>query len=390
MTYVCYQGNDHDCGFAALKMLLANKVHNKSYLYIKKPAKKKDYSFYDLIKIAKSYGFRLSSFQMPVEDVRSIPNGTIVMIKENHMVFLKKVGKRKVTYVDPNIGKVTCSLREFEKRWSGYVIECINASDAREIESGKIRMTPVWMDVIHYVIIGVIFISLMSGFYLINDNSSIILTMIFLLLFAVTELVENWYIIKELKYFDKQFLGIYFSRRFNQNFSKYRSYLDYKTKYFIVSKLLVSDMILITVFSILLCINDYRNVFVFLILLLAKMLDNKLFSKREREDVKSIERIESRAFEDSETAIKELSDANNKASRLALSSSLKKVVYLFICLCLALGMMLVTNVVSTNFIIFHFGIYFLMSAAFENIILFFSNFRDRQIKRARFLDECDL
>ena len=62
MTYVCYQGNDHDCGFAALKMLLANKVHNKSYLYIKKPSKKKDYTFQDLIRIAKSYGFVLSSF----------------------------------------------------------------------------------------------------------------------------------------------------------------------------------------------------------------------------------------------------------------------------------------------------------------------------------------
>lgn len=390
MTYICYQGNDHDCGFAALKMLLANKVHDKSYLYIKKPSKKKDYSFYDLIKIARSYGFRLASFQMPIEDVRSIPNGTIAMINGNHMVFLKKIGKRKVTYIDPNVGKVTCSLCEFEERWSGYVIECVNASDAREIENRKIRMTPVWMDVVHYVIIGVIFVSLMSGFYLINDNSSIILTMVFLLLFAVAELVENWYIIKELKYFDNQFLGIYFSRRYNQNLNKYRCYLDYKTKYFIVSKLLVSNMILISVFSILLCINDYRNIFVFLILLLIRMLDNKLFSKREREDIRSIERIENSAFEDSEKTIEELSSANNKASRLALSSSMKKVIYLFICLCLALGMMLVTNVVSTNFIIFHFGIYFLMSTAFENVIMFFSNFRDRQIKKARFLDECDL
>lgn len=390
MTYVCYQGNDHDCGFAALKMLLANKVRNKSYLYIKKPAKKKDYTFYDLIKIAKSYGITLISFQMPVEDVRSIPNKSIVMLKGNHMVYIKRVTKRRITYFDSNAGKRTVSHSEFEKKWSGYLIECTNISSARDVNYKKERMTPVWMDVVHYLIIGIIFVSLMTGFYLIKDNTSIFLTMGFLLLFALAELVENWYILKELKYFDKRYLANFFSHKINQNQLKYRFYTDYKSKYFIVSKLLVSDMILILAFSILLCLNDYRNVFVFLILLLVKMLDNTLFSKKEKENVKEIEKLESFAFDDDETIFSQLNKANSIAGKVALSSSLKKVIYMFICLCFAVGMMLASNVVSTNFIIFHFGIYFLMSVAFENVITFFSNNRDRKIKRARFLDECDL
>ena len=49
MTYVCYQGNDRDCGFASLRMMMANKSRNKSYLYLEKPQKKKDYTFYDII-----------------------------------------------------------------------------------------------------------------------------------------------------------------------------------------------------------------------------------------------------------------------------------------------------------------------------------------------------
>lgn len=390
MTYICYQGNDHDCGFAALKMLLANKVKNKSYLYIKKPSKKKDYTFYDLIRIAKSYGITLISFNMPVEDVRSIPNKSLVTFKGNHMVYVAKVGKRTITYVDPGIGKLIVSHSEFEKLWNGYLIECTNIRDARQITNKKERMLPRWMGIVHYSIISVIFASLMVGFYLVKDNSSILITLGFLLLFALAELVENWYILKELKYFDKLYLEKYFSRRYNQNQIKYKEYVEYKSKYFIISKRLVSDLILISVFGILLCINDYRNVFVFLILLLVKMLDNKLFSKKEKENIKEIEGIEENAFSDSETIYYELNKANNIASRIALSSSLKKVIYLFVCLCLAVGMMIASGVVSTNFIIFHFGIYFFTSVAFENVITFFYNYRDRKIRQARFLDECDL
>ena len=390
MAYICYQGNDHDCGFAALKMLLADKAHNKSYLFIKKPKKKKDYTFYDLEKIARSYGFALSGFKIPTEDYRDIPKGSIVLFKNKHAVYLKKVGKHKVTYYDPAIGKTSIPNKAFEKKWSGYVLECVNAQKAKRIKLKEERMTPVWMDVIHYLMITVLFVSLMAGFYLINDSTNIIFTMAFLLLFAVTELVENWYILKELKYFDKKYLVSFFSRKNNQSIEKYRYYCDYKSRYFIVAKLLVSNMIMILVFSILLCINDYRNVFVFLILLLLKMIDNLLFSKKEKDKVKEIEGIEAVAFEDNTTLEHSLERANKLAGKVALDASYKKVMYMFICLCLSLGMMIATGVVSTNFIIFHFGIYFLMSQAIENIISFFSNSKERKSKKARFLDDCDL
>lgn len=390
MTYICYQGNDHDCGFAALRMLFANKTKNKSYLYIRKPLRRKSFTFYDLNMIGKAYGFRLLAYQMPVEDVKSIPNNTLIQLKGNHAVYLKKVTRRKVIYVDPNVGMLKVSHSEFEKLWTGCLIECSNLKNAEKVKTKKKRISPIWMDVIHYALIAIIFAALMAGLYLINDNSSIILTMVFLALFAVTELVENWYILKELKYFDYQYLERFFSHKRNQNLKKYNSYMDYKKNYFLNSKLLVSSMILISAFSILLCLNDYRNVFAFMILLLVRVLDNTLFSKREKESVKEIEQIEESAFSNPKTIVKNLTKANNMAGKFGLNSSLKKVVYMFVSLCLALGMMLASEIVSTNFIIFHFGIYFLMSEAFERIIAFFSNFRDRQIKQARFLDDCDL
>lgn len=390
MTYVCYQGNDHDCGFAALKMLLANRSNNKSYLYIKKPSKKKDYTFQDLIRIAKSYGFVLSSFYMPPEDVKCLSRCSIVQLKNNHAVFIIRVGKKKIAYFDPGEGKKCVSHSEFANIFSGYLIECTNSKDAREVDDQKERMINPWMDVFHYGIIATIFGLLMAGIYLIQDNSSIILTMAFLLGFAVAELVENWYILKELKYFDNKYLSIFFSRKYNQNMERYRFYTEYKSKYFIVSKLLLSSMIMITAFSVLLCLNDYRNVFVFLVLLLIRMLENILLSKKEKKDMNTIDGIEATMFDSKTTMLRSLGRANELSGKVALGLSLKKVAYLFICLCLSLGMMIVSGIVSTNFIIFHFGIYFLMSEALGNVVSFFSTSNDRKIKQARFLDLCDL
>ena len=174
MTYICYQGNDRDCGFASLKMLLANRMHDKRYLYIKKPSKKKDYTFYDLMNIAKSYGFGLSAYIMPVEDFKDIPRGTLVMLNESHLVYLKRVGKRHVTYLDPNIGKVRVKHSEFMRSWTGQVLECTNTKDAKECKAKKIKLMPLWMDFVYYGILSVVFASLLTGFYLIKISCGVL------------------------------------------------------------------------------------------------------------------------------------------------------------------------------------------------------------------------
>ena len=61
MKYFIYQGNDHDCAFAALKMLLAILAKDKSYLYIPKPTKRAYYDLYEIAQLSKSYGVELEA-----------------------------------------------------------------------------------------------------------------------------------------------------------------------------------------------------------------------------------------------------------------------------------------------------------------------------------------
>lgn len=390
MTYFCYQGNDRDCGFASLKMLLANKTKNKSYLYIEKPQKKKNYSFYDLINYAEKYGVKLFAAEYSKEMYKELPQPCLVLIDKTHLVYLKKIGKNFATVYDPYEGKRIIKTKEFLEMWTGKAVQCESCENAERIKLRKPRMTPLWMDILHYCIAALAFSSLMLGFYLIKDDSSIVVTMIFLLLFGLTELVENWYIIKEFKFFDNKYISKFFSLKKNQNYKKYSFYTNFKTKYFITSKLLISNLIIIGAFSILLCVNDYRNIFIFLILFLLKMLDNSLFSKSEKDDLEDIEKLEAVAFDANELVIRNITKANKIASRSALHSSLKKTIYLFLCLVISIGMMMMSKVTSTNFVIFHLGVYFLMSESFEHIIKYFSNRKDYHLKQAQFFDECDL
>lgn len=390
MTYICYQGNERDCGFAALKMLLANESKNKAYLNLPKPQKRKDYTYYDLIRYAARYGFMLNAYKLPNNDYMKIPKKSIVMLGHNHMVYVKSVHKRYVTILDPHYGKERMNANEFKNLWNGTLIKCVSSKHAIKVTYKKPRMVPVWMDVIHYALIGVVFGSLLTGFYLIKDDSSIIVTMLFLLLFGIAELVENWYIVKELNFFDKTFIPKYFSRKKNKNYKNYMSYIDYKRNYFASSKRLVSSAVVILAFGTLLCINDYRNLFVVLILMLLKLLDNKLFSKGEKDGTRQISNIEAVAFDVDKMVVRNLSQANLLAGRVSLISSMKKVLYLFICLCFALMMMLVSGVVSSNFVIFHFGIYFIASESFEQLVDYFAGLKERQRRQAIFLDACDL
>ena len=59
MKYFIFQGNDHDCGFAALKMYLAILAKDRSYLYIPKPSKREYYDLFEIANLSKSYGVEL-------------------------------------------------------------------------------------------------------------------------------------------------------------------------------------------------------------------------------------------------------------------------------------------------------------------------------------------
>ncbi|MFA5481446.1 MAG: cysteine peptidase family C39 domain-containing protein, partial [Bacilli bacterium] len=111
MHYFVYQGNDYDCGFACLKMLLCHAHKTSHYLSLQKPVDKRGlYSYKDLIAIARSEGVILCAYT--VDDKKEIlayrkrPLLVALYTKMGnlHLVLLKKIGHQKVFIDDPQIG----------------------------------------------------------------------------------------------------------------------------------------------------------------------------------------------------------------------------------------------------------------------------------------------
>ena len=64
MENKCLQIVDGDCGFACLKMMLSYYHKDKNYLYLPQDLNKNNYSFLEIIDIAKKYNLFLKGYEI--------------------------------------------------------------------------------------------------------------------------------------------------------------------------------------------------------------------------------------------------------------------------------------------------------------------------------------
>ena len=109
MKYSCLQESSSDCGFCALKVLLANLNNDSNYLSLENK-KQGSYSMLDIKKLALEYKLELEGYK--VEDSSLLYTLTFPFIcqikrgKENHFVIVEKI-KKGIFYVfDPSIGSL--------------------------------------------------------------------------------------------------------------------------------------------------------------------------------------------------------------------------------------------------------------------------------------------
>ncbi len=85
---------------------------------------------YDLIKAANKYGFDGCGYNITIKDLyennKVYPLVAQVMYKNfSHFVVIYQVSAKNVLIMDPAKGKVTLKIDEFEKQWTGLILEFI-------------------------------------------------------------------------------------------------------------------------------------------------------------------------------------------------------------------------------------------------------------------------
>ena len=390
MKYFIYQGNDHDCGFAALKMYLAILAKDKSYLYIPKPSKRGHYTVGDLAEIANQYGVELV-LDTATKDYYDQLNGPVItLIDENHTVVVIKRNKRYITLYDPGRGKVKMRKDEFLRRWRTLIISTDHPDQVGKISKLRQYLMPPKIEVISNIISLLSAGLLITTFYLLNNKENFLFSLIFLCLFMLCQIIDRMMLYKLVHRFDLEFIPKFFSLDENCSREKYIEYGEYKKKFFNAKKQVIAEVLIAFCITFLLCFNDFRNVFALLTLILIKMLEIIVFARNENDRRNGIAEIESRAF-NSKDEFKEFAlEANVKADGSIFAHSIKEIFYIFACFLFAVAMMFISGNNGCNYVIFHFVMYYAGFNAYNTMINALSNKKEEQKAERRFFDQCNL
>ena len=390
MKYFIYQGNDHDCGFATLKMYLATIAKDKSYLYIPKPSKREHYSLEDLVNIASDYNVPLEACTCSKDYFDNLDAPSIVLIDDNHAVLIKRKYKHSVVLYDPGRGVVRMRREEFLRRWRNIILSSDNPELVKKLEKKRQHLLPLKLDILTNVIAILSAVSLIVTFYLLNKSENFLFSFIFLCLFVAGQIAEKAVLYKQVYTFDLEYIPRYFNYRQNCSKEKYLEYVNYKRQFFVKNRQQIASVLIAFMITFLLILNDYRNVFSLLVLVLIKLLEILVFSRNEQDTKNYITELESRSFKDPRAAKDLALQANVKADGHILYNSMKDIFYIFVSFGFAVIMMFITKNMGCNFVIFHFVMYFAGFNAYAHLLEGISSRKDSLKMERRFFDSCNL
>ena len=390
MKYFTYQGNDHDCGFAALKMFLANLAQDESYLYIPKPSKREFYNLDDLVNIANQYGLDVEACSCSKDYYDCLDEPSLTLIDNNHVVMVKKKNDKRIVLYDPDRGIIKIRKDEFLRRWRCIVLEANNPEGVVKINNINRRLLPQKLNILNCLVALISTGLLIAAFYLLNKSENFLFSLLFLFLFIGCQIAEKCILYKQVQTFDNEYIPKFFTAKKNCKREKYAEFSEYKRKFFTSNRqTLVSILIAFTI-TFLLCFNDFRNVFVLLALILIKLLDIIVFSRVEDDTRNRIAEIESQSYQDS-LMMKTLAlDAHSKANVHSFLLSIKEIFYIFIAFVFATVMMFITNNIGCNFVIFHFVMYYSGFLSYNQLLNNLSLRKENAKLQCRFFDSCNL
>lgn len=391
MHYFIYQGNDHDCAFAAVKMYLATLAKDKSYLHIPKPDSKREYyNLSDIAIISERYGVKLETYGCTKDGYDDFIVPCLSLIDENHVVMIKK---RKANYVllyDPGRGVVKMKKDEFLRRWRNVVMFTEDTSTIVKIDKIRRQILPPKLNFASSMLSLISAGLLIVAFYVLNKAENFLFSFMFLGLFVALQILEKLILYKQVYTFDKTYIPLYFDSKENCSKEKYILYNDYKSKFFTSSRHLIADVLIAFVITFLLCFNDFRNVFVLIALILLKILEVLLLSRKEQDTKNYIAELENTEFKTPELAKSLANKINTKADGHIFFTSLKEIFYIFVSFTFALAMMFITGNSGCNFVIFHFVMYYAGFNAYNLLLQSLSFRKENKQMEQRFFDSCKL
>lgn len=280
MKYFCLQTNNKGCGFACVKMILANAYNNPDYLYLEEDMTHGNYSMNELIKIADNEGVKLEGFEILELNKNTIKTpciGIIIKDKKRHFIYIYSLIKDVISYYDPSCGDVSMSLTAFSAiSENKYLL--ISKIDKKRSEFKKKNKIEIKFYLLSQYVIT--FIQCLSIFFLsFTENDWSINLFVSLLIFILSMFLQHYIRIYFLKEFDKKYILPLIDEESSSSEMIVNAFSLKKDYYAHANISLMSSLVL--GFSIfVLAVNDIKSLIVFIILLLLKIILNKIFKSK--------------------------------------------------------------------------------------------------------------
>ena len=392
----CYikQLRENDCAFASLKMLLAYYSKNKEYLYLEQDLDADNYNLWDIISIAKKYGVEIQGvkitskvdnfnldFQPFLALLEDETNGT------THLVFVRKIKKKRLLIYDPKNGKYWLNLKKFYKRFSRIYLRVIsyNPSYYKSDSDKFIKKKGI---IFGNILKAFSSILLVVGFYFVKEDTYFIVPLAFVVGFVILSLISNLVIKRSSYKFDKDITSRVYSRE-NKNFPrKYEELLQYKTMIFTSSSELLTNLLMIGFLIVVTCINDFKNMIFISALIIFALLDYFIFKRIKTKCANRMERYEEKlskhgiSEQDFKFYFTVLNKETNKFSTLLL---VRKYFVGFFIFALVFVLMAISKIISLNYLIFNFLIYDLIFQYFHRVISYEETNEQFKLLKAKFV-----
>ena len=366
MRYFIKQLGEKDCSFACLKMLLAITYKSKKFLLYPQEDIDKTYSFHDISEIAKKEGVTLFGFRFKNKDnlqkQTNLP--VLVPIKSGdslHMVLIYKIKKSKLLIYDPAGKPYWIDFYEFTKIWNGECLE-ISKVEGSLFKSKKYSFVSKPYKILVPLFQFLSFGCLATALFFIDSKFLFLIPLFLLFAFIICNFIYNRLLVNEMKSFDNTILAnlnVELTRDFRSNFAK----MNNLKMLLIGSPIQIINSALILVFGlVLLGFNSYINIINFLIVALVSICitffeknyysNNSTNISNYENEILNLENVKKEIMKE------KLSDLYKRTYTLMNFINLKRIVIIFLIICLSLIYCAFSGNISINFLLFHTFLYY--------------------------------
>ncbi|MFA5283262.1 MAG: cysteine peptidase family C39 domain-containing protein [Bacilli bacterium] len=380
-----YQGNDNDCGFTCLKILLANLNKDRNYLSMPNPFSKKRISLAQLCLEAKKYNVILRAYKFSrFEDVFSEKAPFLAVVKNgsSHMVYIRKIKRSSIVIYDPSQGRIKMSRLSFLKTFHGIILNAINFT-ATSCPHKRRATMPLVQRIVTIAFQALAIATLFIGFYFANNEMPFVISFSLFLTAFLLQMASYLFLIASMKKFDQKYLKSCNGGDYCTNKERMTLLQEYKKAYFSAPLEMVSSFVSMLVFIVLLIINSPMNVLVIGIILIGYFayayFSDRRISKKKRTLAKKEEMFLRGAPVEQNTLITE-------TYRLGTSINARRILIFVISLVSSVILMVFSDEFALNFCLLYSFFYIFLLDSYDKFLHGLLNNESRKRLESRFCD----